>query len=370
MKRCLFACLLLCPLSVRAGPPPSPAELVRQLGDNSFEVRRAAAEKLVALGAVAERAVRAGLKDADAEVRKQCRLLLPRLLEADREAKFKAFLADTGDKQKHDFPGWARFGRALGTGPPARQLFVKTVRADVALLDAAEREMKKAKALVVSRCAGLQLKLISPEHNATILGEVAALAFVLTDTRLEVERPSLDQFLAGLETLAHRPALRKEVNANAALRKLLVDVLQKRSGPAPDKALSAALALGLKEAVEWAVQLATDRKAPPGTRALALVLIGNLGDKGLSTRLAPLLTDATVVGSRSLGRARLSAEVRDVALAALIQLHGQSLADYGYPYPRAVPGLKVVPEPACLGFTGPAERETALKRWRERAEKK
>src|SRR5437870_3283502 len=102
MKRSLLACLLLCPLSALAEAPPSPAELVRQLGDDSFEVRREAGEKLVALGAAAESAVRAGLKSADPEVRRQCRLLLPRLLAADREARFKAFLADTEDRQKHN----------------------------------------------------------------------------------------------------------------------------------------------------------------------------------------------------------------------------------------------------------------------------
>jgi hypothetical protein len=370
MKRLLLACLLLGPAPAPAGAPPSPAELVRQLGDDSFEVRRAAGEKLAALGAAAVSAVRAGLKDRDPEVRRQCRLLLPRLLAADREAKFKAFLADTEGKQKHDLPGWKRFGQVVGTKPAERRLFVRAVRADVALLETAQGEVKGGNALLAKRCADLQLHLITPERKATIVGELAALAFVLTDARLSIERRSLAQFHAGMETLANRPPILKEVRADPALCKLLLAALKQRSAPAPDKALSAAQALSLKGAVDWALPLATDRKAPAGTRAAALLLIGALGDRRVSDRLAPLLTDTTVVGSRALGRARLSAEVRDVALAALIQLHGQSTADYSYPYSRAVPGLKVVPEAACLGFTSPAEREAAFKRWRERTTKK
>jgi hypothetical protein len=70
VKRCVLACLLLSSPLTEAGAPLTPAELVRQLGDDSFEVRRAAGEKLLALGARAEGAVRAGLKHADPEMRR------------------------------------------------------------------------------------------------------------------------------------------------------------------------------------------------------------------------------------------------------------------------------------------------------------
>ncbi len=371
MKRCLLACLLLGPLPVFAEAPPTPADLVRQLGDESFEVRREAAEKLVALGTNAESAVRAGLEDRDVEVRRRCRALLPRLLRADREGKFNAFLADVEDRQKHDLPGWARFGKLAGTGAAGRQLFVRAQRAEAAFLAVAERDPKAASATLASRCAGLQLKAIDPEQDKTILGEVAALAFVATGPGVALPPRSLDQLFAGLETLANREALRKQVKADAALRKLLAATLRERSGgSALAKGLHVALELELKEAVDWGMQIATDRKADVGARAMALLLLGGVGDKGLAPRLKPLLCETARVGTRRVGPTTLTAELRDVALATLVRLEGGNVADYGYPYLRALPGLKGVPEPSCLGFASDAQRAAALKRWEEHAGKK
>jgi hypothetical protein len=362
MRACLLAFLLL-PLAARA-EAPSPDELVRRLGDDSFETRREAAVQLEALGAAAIPAVRAGLEGRNLEVRRWCRRLLPRLVSADRESKLGALVADVEGKGKHDFPGWQRFRKEVGADAGARQLFARAVRADAPLMEASEGGAKSAGPLVAKRCAGLQLKAISPEHDATLLGEVAALAFVLTDRKQAPDRASVVAFHAGLEALAHRPALVKEVKAAPAFRKLLAAALRERGAAAPDGAVSAALELGLTEAVGWAVGLAADRKAPAATRARALLLVGALGDRSSAPALGPLLEDTSPVGSRMLGRARLTAELRDVALATLVRLHGEKEADYGFPYPRALPGLKVVPDPACLGFRSPAERAAALERWR------
>jgi hypothetical protein len=366
MRACLLA-LLMAPLAARAEEPPSPAELVRRLGDDSFETRREAAAQLEALGAAAIPAVRAGLEGRDLEVRRWCRRLLPRLVAAGREAKLEALVADVEGKGKHDFPGWERFRKEVGADAAARQLFARAVRADAALLEASEGGAKAAGPLVAKRCAGLQLKVVSPEHDATLLGEVAALAFVLTDRKQAPDRASVAAFHAGLEALAHRPALIKEVRGAPAFRKLLATALRERAAVAADGAVSAALELGLTEAVGWAAALAADRKAPAITRARALLLVGALGDRSAAPALGALLEDTAPVGSRTLGRARLTAELRDVALATLIRLHGEKEADYGFPYPRALPGLKVVPDPACLGFSNPAERTAALERWRARA---
>jgi hypothetical protein len=212
------------------------------------------------------------------------------------------------------------------------------------------------------------LKAIDPEHDATILGEVAALAFVAADARVPLKKRTLDQLLAGLETLAHRKALRTKVAGDATLRKLLAAALRERSGTALDKALRVALALELKEATDWGVAVATDRKAEVGARATAL-LLGRVGDKALVPRLGPLLSETTRVGTRRVGGTLLTAELRDVALATMIQLEGERLADFGYPYVRAVPGLELVPEPACLGMASDEQRAAALKRWNERRKK-
>ncbi len=65
-----------------ASGPPVPEEVaraVRQLGDNDYHVREAAARRLWSIGAAAEPALRQGLRSADAEVVARCRDLLDKI---------------------------------------------------------------------------------------------------------------------------------------------------------------------------------------------------------------------------------------------------------------------------------------------------
>lgn len=77
-----------------------------------------------------------------------------------------------------------------------------------------------------------------------------------------------------------------------------------------------------------------------------------------------LRADETLVGTYALGRTTLRAELRDVALAAVVQLAGGKLGAVGFPYPTAIPGLCVVPSPACLGFANEAQRSAAFSKGR------
>lgn len=194
---------------------------MRKLGDDDFAVRSQAAEKLLELGKAGEEAVRRGVTDRDPEVRNQCRQLLPRIRASAREARLKAFLADTAGKGKHDLPGWAPFARAAGSDAAARQLFVRALRADERLLAAAERDPRAAAAEAATRCARLRLRLISPGADRTALAEPTALLLVAADSRVPLAPGSREQLRAGLETLSHRAALVKQLHDSAPARKLL-----------------------------------------------------------------------------------------------------------------------------------------------------
>jgi hypothetical protein len=359
--------LLLAPPPARAADGAKTAtELVRQLGDDSFDRRQDAARRLLKLGGAAESAVRKGLTDPDPAVRRECRRLLPRLAGAEREARIRAFLADKRGRRKHDLPGWPRFGKLAGADAAGRRLYVRVLRAEGPLLESARRDPNAASARLTARCVGLRLHLITPGHEAA-LAEVAALAFLGTDTRLKPGPGALDGLDKGLETLALRSALVKQMRADPALRKLLLAYLRKRTDAA--RAFTLARDLGLKEASGWALEVAADRKAPAAARASALVLLASVGGKGVRPRLEALLNDTTPVGTKVLRGTTLSAQVRDVALAALVHRSGRDGADFGFPYLKAVPGLKALPEPACLGFATDAERDAALKKWRALARK-
>jgi hypothetical protein len=342
----------------------TPTDLVKKLGDDSFDVRQAAVAKLRALGRDAEPAVRKGLADKDPAIRRECRRILPQLVGAGREARLKALLADKEGKQKHDLPGWPAFGKLAGTDDAGRQLFARVVRAEGDLLEAAQRDPKSAAEQLARRGAGLQLKLITPGNDAKALAEVVALAFVASRPTVKVSAATARQMYAALDTLANRAALLKQVQADAATRKLLLGFLR-REGDSAERALRTALALGLKESAGWALGVARDAKAPVAARAAALVLLAEVGNRGMTARLEGLLNDKTAVGTKALGKKTLRTELRDVALAALVRLNGKKPADYGFPYLLAVPGLKTLPEPVCLGFASPADRESALKKWKK-----
>src|SRR5947209_8533053 len=103
-------------LAAGAAPAATPAaltpadqdkarQLVRQLGDASYEARQQATQKLFKMGLPVKELLLEGSKDGDPEVRRRCRELLPAVLEADRLARIDAFVADKDGKREPELPG-------------------------------------------------------------------------------------------------------------------------------------------------------------------------------------------------------------------------------------------------------------------------
>ncbi len=367
MRSCVLACLFLAAgaAAEKAEDNPDPAALVRRLGEEKFAAREQAAEQLRKLGKAAATALQAGLKHPDTEVRERCRALLEEIGGDDREERVKAFLADTDDKQP--LPGWQRFVEAAGKTPEARRSFAAVYRAGGDLLEAVEKSPAEVRDHLTARCTALAPALITPGPDDPVLAEAEALLLVATDDRVTLGVPAFNALCTGLEVLANRAAFKKRFLQDAPSRKLLLAFVQRRwDGPQQERALALALAFELKETADGAVGLALSRDLPGPTRGWALLVAGQFGTKEHAGRLEPLLGDTTAVGSKSLGPTTLRAEVRDVALAAVIRLAGRQPADYGFPYLQALPGIKTLPTPACLGFADAAGRDAAFKKWKER----
>ena len=134
------------PAPAKAARPPSPEDLVRQLNDDSFRKREAAEKALVALGATALPAIRAGLKSPEPELARRCERLLPLVRRAELAAFAKAFADDSDRAAGFDHPVWKRYVRMVGDSRPSRELFAEIVRhADwLRNLDDAEADPAKA----------------------------------------------------------------------------------------------------------------------------------------------------------------------------------------------------------------------------------
>jgi hypothetical protein len=163
--------------------------------------------------------------------------------------------------------------------------------------------------------------------------------------------------LAELNEDAVKPALRKLLQASG-------DRLP--AEPAFAQILQLARTLRMKEAVPVALRGALTKTLNPYMRSTAVFFVGEFGGKDDLTRLEPLLAETASVGGCGINSVSIQSELRDVVLAALVSASGQSLADYGFPYFRIIPGIKPADtSPSCAGFAGAADREAALKKWRQ-----
>jgi HEAT repeat protein len=350
--------------SGRPTDPERMATLVRQLGDNSYQVRDRAAGQLIGLGLAAEPALRKGLEDPDPEVRRRCEQLLSLAANRDFDRKIDAFLKDSQDK--HNLPGWPRFRKKVGAATASRDFYVAMYRAQGALIDLAEKDLRGAAASLASRCKGMKDTFLELDRGFPTLAEVAGLVFVAGSEPWGRDQATQRLVLAALEGMKYRPELIKELRNNPPARSLIAVFLQQPTASAEiDAALGVIQMLDLNECMEYVLHIALAREMPATTRADALVAIARLGTKEHIPPLEPLLEDITPVGTATVRGKKLTAEMRDVALAALLQLSGQLKDDFGFPYLAAVPGLKELPAPNRLGFENSASRNTALAKWKK-----
>jgi hypothetical protein len=357
---------------VRAAEAPTKeaADLVRRLSDESFEVREAAIRRLAELGKAAEPALRQGIADDDAEVRHQCQLLLDRALRSELTVALDAFLEDRQEKHVLKLPAWDRFSKIAGTDQTAKALFVEMCCSEAPLFDALEKNPGEANKTFLARAQQLQQSLfnrVGPRGTVS-LGQVTALLFIATDSRLQLDI----QAHYPIYNLANQPQPRTGFQNNAVARKLLVAYLEHRTDPnLLQQNLYMVMNFDLKESVGWALKLAKDKNTQPYVRATALGAVGKLGGKDNIKELEPFLTDTTQLGQTQFNMVRIQTEVRDVALAMLVQLTGQQLDDYGFPYLTQIqPGLRanqqqvVFFSPTLLGFSDAAGRDAAFKKWK------
>jgi hypothetical protein len=197
---------------------------------------------------------------------------------------------------------------------------------------------------------------------------VTALLFLATDSRMQLKTEAHYP----IYNLLHQPQPREGLQNNGIARKLLVTYLESRTDPnLVHQNLYLAMNFNLKESVGWALKMAKAKETQAYVRATAITVVGKLGGKEQIPDLEAMLTDTTQIGASTFNTVQIKTEMRDVALAMLVQLSGQNLADYNFPYITALnPGLRgntqnFVYAPSLLGFSDAAGREAALKKWND-----
>jgi hypothetical protein len=353
--------------TAQAELPPKQKEqaraLVQRLAHRSFKVREQATEQLERLGRPARAVLEEGVKYPDAEVRRRCRRLLDLALRSDTEIALAEYLANKSSARLLKLPSWGRFSKMVGKDDVAKRLFVDMFCSEGTMLAELETQQPQQFATrLQGRLMEIQRTMWTPAGQASPPphGQVVALLFMATDARLG---DNVQSFYA-LNNLFYQPTVQQSFKNDPGSRKLLVSFLETRSNPTTiAQAFYIAQQMQLKEALPLALKTVKATNIPAYTRGMAVLFVGRMGAKDHRKDLEALLEDKTAMGAVNTGQVTVNAQLRDVALAALVQLAGQDVHTYDFPAIRNFHGTPNLP-PYYYGFTDDKGREAALKKWK------
>jgi hypothetical protein len=345
----------------------SPAELVQQLADPRFAVRKRAMEQLVAQGVAAAAALEAGVESTDREVSFRSRHALTIIREHDFQRRLRAFAAGQDAQETYELPGWTLFRKEVGDGLEARRLFVEMQQAEPQLLQALERSPDKAVELLVQRLDQLQGEArTGQKQQSASLGTLAALLFVSNHDRGESVGMAVqnlaacyryDVFVTAMEAGAEREILRK----------MLGTWIENARSWDRFQAMLLAIQFDLPQGLAPAKHMLADESRDPNQavyRGFALQTIARFGDESHIPLVEPLLDDASPYGANSAAAAKASfqTQIRDIALATVVHLARQDPKTFGLT--RLKPNSTQVFNTSSLAFENDAKRDEAIKKWR------
>lgn len=374
-------------------------ELVRALGSPAFADRDRATRELRKLGRLALPALVAARRDDNPEVRMRAGWLLPTAESDAVRVRLEAFLADEDGTGTHDLPGWPQFRRVAGTDRPARELFAEAVRdplsrALLATLGGAPADAAGGLTAAVGGLAAAGPEQASP----TLIGravvarrlqmygqygpqqarggaadppDLSALAALLLAEGLTTERSAPQTgtqfYTIGLfDQRAAGEAVGGSGRFGPAFRRLTVHWLDTRDAP---NSVMNAFRLGTRLRLPAATQARYAARVCnfPGLswleRLSAIAALGQSRETQYLPALAKNFTDQSALPRR--GGAGEAIQVRDIALAAAVQMTGQDPAEYGFTHGSGVMSGRF----GEWGFSGDgdevrAKRAVAFELWR------
>lgn len=347
------------------------ARLVQELGANTFLVRQHAQRTLVEIGLPAKPALQAAVNDPDPEVRQRARQALMAIGDVDFHGRVGAFLADSDVNDDHGLPGWQRFRSLSGDGPAARRLFADMQRAERELLETVANAPAQAGALLDARCQQVEIGVANGDplkQSRLSLATMSALLFAASHPDVPISGHASNT----LYTFGSQTPLAQAMHARppSPVRPLLgawVGRLFESDSPTAYRNELLAMQYGLKEAVAPALKLIEPPGGPAQWEHFAILTIAKLGSRENIASLEPLLSDERSIDASDRSGQKSDAQIRDVALAAMVRLSGQELADYGFHHAKLNPAF--LWNANSLGFNDPAARQEALKKWRAWADK-
>lgn len=345
--------------------------LIRELGAPTFMARQRAQRALVALGVDARPALEAASRDPDHEIRQRARVALDAIVDVDFHVRLAEFIVDDDVEDGHGLAGWERYRSLVGASPPARRLFADMQRAERDLLEAVEKHPAQSGTVLDARC--LQLESRTQDADAIRptqypLSTMAALLFAASTPDLPVS----DRAGNCINSFGNQVVLSQALHSRTtgglvrAFLEAWVARSFERDAVTGYGTLLLAMQYDLKGALGPAMAMVTPGLGgAPRLEQYAILAIGKLGSLEHLPALERLLSDERSIPDR--GGRESEVQIRDVALAAMLHITGQKLADYGFVHAKL--NALYLFNTNTLSFSDPAARDEALKKWRAWREK-
>jgi hypothetical protein len=346
------------------------ASLVRQLSAPRFADRQRASQRLLNVGLAAEAALRVAVQGADREVRDRARQILEQISAADFESRLEAFAADIEGKQQHHLPAWERFSNLFGNDETARGLFVEMQRAEPQLLQMLDSGSPMIADAFTQRCEDLSTgpEAFNPDgRSGPTVGSVGTILFVGVAADFKIDEQLGVQTFGLIQPMLQSGARRGPWGP--LLRRMTAEWIQKDNGPAVAfQNLWLAFSFELREGLQVAERVLKSNPPQPEVAPFAALVVAKFGGREQMPLLEPLLKDTSAVENQDNEGERggaegehVNAQVRDVALAALVFLSGQQLSDYGFD--KSLPAHQILFQPGKYGFANAIKRSLAHKKW-------
>lgn len=356
---------------------PTPDDIKRWITDlshDSYSVRQNAGTQLLTAGMTARGPLVDLANGPDPETRAAARRLIALIDRSEFRRRLDAFAADVDGKQNLTLPGWDEFKKLVGGDAAARSLFVDMQRQEGALIAAVFGGSKRAPEELwearLYRTAQWQPGV--PERsNIPPVGSCATMLFLGSQADMDVS----DSAAQLIESIIQRPPLNQLLkdNSQPAVRKLVITwltICPNKSEEILRQRLSVIAQANLTEALPLAVDVCSGDPqylhVQPLTKALAAMILGQLGTREHVAKLEPLLEDNSICLPPQMqipGQPQVAVQVRDVALCVILKLTDQQPADYGYTNARpAQPGTFQI---QTMYRDTDAQRGESIAKWRK-----
>ncbi|MGE4000350.1 MAG: hypothetical protein AB7I48_09045, partial [Planctomycetaceae bacterium] len=368
--------------------------LVEQLGAVSYDRRERAADQLQRIGAEALPSLRRASEHRDLEVRYRARQLYEAIERVEQQRILAEFHSGGNRDLGRLLPGWERFAECVGHDASARELFVAMYRSEPEIMRLTDRTSTELRSAVEERV--LQFRGSKPQSRTSRMSPATAavLLFAALDPNLDVNGTVHEIMIVVFGQRAIQEALTEA--GDSALRRLTSRWIADAQDVPPSQRVAVAVLYGLETGVVPSLEMI---HSPLRGNQIhnAVFSVAKLGGPQHLIDLAALLEDDAVMSERenntgtdlswqirdtarqlaeftatwpadvpaangsSQPHVTFSAQVRDVALAAMIHLIGQDPQDYGFTELR--PHKEYLYAPNTAGFDSDERRDRALRQW-------